>query len=297
MDDVRAFIEFIRNERNCSERTVVSYERDLKAFESYMQSLEEPPTWQNLTTDVVRNWIIYEMDRGINAKTVNQSLSAMRTFYKFLLIRKRVEHDPVYNLQGPKKEKNLPSFVKESEMNRLLDGDYFPDDFEGHRDKLILLTFYSTGIRRSELLGLDVSDVDLAQRQLKVTGKRNKQRIIPFGKELHDAMEAYLEERAELPSMSDTEQALFVDAKKARRMPSAVVGERVKMYLSYVTSVKRRTPHTLRHSFATSMLNNHADLESVKQLLGHESLSTTEIYTHTTLEELKQMYNQAHPRA
>lgn len=297
MDEVRAFEEYLRDERNYSERTVCSYTRDLIEFESYMQSLEEPVTWQTLTTDVVRNWIIEEMNRGLNPKTVNQSLSAMRSFYKFLLIRKRVSQDPVHNLQGPKKEKTLPSFVKESEINRLLDGDFFPDDFEGQRDKLILLTFYSTGIRKSELIGLDVMDVDLAQGQLKVTGKRNKQRIIPFGKELHDAMTAYLQARAGLPGLSSDETALFVDAKKARRVHPAIVGERVKKYLSLVTTVKRRTPHTLRHSFATSMLNHQADLESVKQLLGHESLSTTEIYTHTTLEELKQMYNQAHPRA
>lgn len=297
MDEVRAFEEYLRDERNYSERTVCSYTRDLIEFESYMQSLEEPVTWQTLTADVVRNWIIEEMNRGLNPKTVNQSLSAMRSFYKFLLIRKRVSQDPVHNLQGPKKEKTLPSFVKESEINRLLDGDFFPDDFEGQRDKLILLTFYSTGIRKSELIGLDVMDVDLVQGQLKVTGKRNKQRIIPFGKELHDAMTAYLQARAELPGLSSDETALFVDAKKARRVHPAIVGERVKKYLSLVTTVKRRTPHTLRHSFATSMLNHQADLESVKQLLGHESLSTTEIYTHTTLEELKQMYNQAHPRA
>lgn len=297
MDDIRAFEEYLRNERNYSERTVCSYVKDLKAFESYMQSLEEPLRWQNLTTDVVRNWIIEEMDKGLNAKTVNQSLSAMRSFYKFLLIRKRVDRDPVYNLQGPKKEKNLPSFVKESEMNRLLDGNYFPDDFEGMRDRLILLTFYSTGIRKSELIGLDVADVDLLQKQIKVTGKRNKQRIIPFGKELHDALSAYIGARDALPGMTNENQALFVEPKGVRRIQSATVGQRVKEYLSLVTTVKRRSPHTLRHSFATSMLNHHADLESVKQLLGHESLSTTEIYTHTTLEELKQMYNQAHPRA
>ncbi len=297
MDDIDAFVEYIRDERNCSERTVESYTRDLRVIESYMQSLEEPSTWQTLTTDIVRNWIIQEMDRGLNARTVNQSLSAMRTFYKFLLMRKRVERDPVYNLRGPKKEKNLPSFVKESEIDRLLDGDFFPDDFEGQRDKLILLTFYSTGIRRSELVGIDVADVDLQQRLLKVTGKRNKQRIIPFGTELHDALKAYLQARAQLPDVPDDEKALFVEPKKGKRIRFEKVGQRVKGYLSLVTTAKRCTPHTLRHSFATSMLNHDADLESVKQLLGHESLSTTEIYTHTTLEELKQMYNRAHPRA
>lgn len=296
MEDIKAFENYLRNERNYSEKTVVPYQRDLTMFKAYMDSLEEPLNWQTLTADVVRNWIIKEMDRGLNPKTVNHGLSALRSFYKFLLMRKKVEKDPVHNLQGPKKEKNLPSFVKESDMNRLLDGNFFPDDFEGKRDRLILLTFYSTGVRRAELVGLNVPDVDLAQGQLKVTGKRNKQRIIPFGKELHDAMADYLSLRNALPKLADTERALFVET-SGRRMAAVKVGARVKEYLSLVTTVKRRTPHTLRHSFATSMLNHNADLQSVKELLGHESLSTTEIYTHTTLEELKQMYNQAHPRA
>jgi len=297
MEDIKAFEEYLKNERNYSEKTYVPYRKDLIAIKSYIESLEEPLTWQTLTADVVRNWIIEQMDRGLNPKTVNHSLSALRSFYKFLLIRKRVERDPVHNLQGPKKEKSLPSFVKESEMDRLLDGDFFPDDFEGLRDRLILLTFYSTGVRLSELIGLDIGDVDLAQCQLKVTGKRNKQRIIPFGQEMHDALKEYEERRGALETVQDQQMALFVEPGSGQRISKQKVEERVKTYLSLVTTVKRRSPHTLRHSFATSMLNHHADLQSVKELLGHESLSTTEIYTHTTLEELKQMYNQAHPRA
>lgn len=297
MEDIKDFENYLKNERNYSDRTYTLYTSDLTAFKSYMESLEGDITWQTLTADVVRNWIIKEMDRGLNPKTVNHTLSALRSFYKFLLMRKRVERDPVHNLQGPKKEKNLPSFVKESEINRLLDGNFFPDTFEGKRDWLILLTFYSTGVRRSELIGLNVADVDLSQGLLKVTGKRNKQRIIPFGKELRDAMTDYIERRKALSSVSAEENGLFVEPASGRRISSAKVGERVKEYLSLVTTAKRRSPHTLRHSFATSMLSHQADLQSVKELLGHESLSTTEIYTHTTLEELKQMYNQAHPRA
>lgn len=297
MEDITAFENYLKNERNYSERTYIPYKNDLIAFKSYMQSLNEPCDWQTLTADVVRNWIIKEMDRGLNPKSVNRVLSAIRSFYKFMLMRKRVDKDPVYNLQGPKGEKNLPSFVKESEMDRLIDGNFFPDDFEGHRDQLILLTFYSTGVRLSELVGLNTTDVDLFQCQLKVTGKRNKQRIIPFGNELKGAIKAYLEERALLQNLPTTDKALFVEPASGKRISKHKVEVRVKEYLSLVTTVKRRSPHTLRHSFATSMLNHHADLQSVKELLGHESLSTTEIYTHTTLEELKQMYNQAHPRA
>lgn len=296
MEDIKAFEDYLRNERNYSEKTYVPYRKDLIAFRSYIEEQYGEADWQKLHADQVRNWIIHEMDRGLNAKSVNRVLSALRSFYKFLLIRGRVEKDPVHNLQGPKNEKNLPSFVKEQDMNRLLDGEYFPDDFEGVRDRLILMMFYNTGIRLSELVGLNVQDVDLAQSMLKVTGKRNKQRIVPFGTELGELVSAYKDIRASLPALSDEEKALFVE-ERGKRMTPAKVRERVHLYLSYVTTVKRRSPHTLRHSFATSMLSHHADLQSVKELLGHESLSTTEIYTHTTLEELKQMYNQAHPRA
>lgn len=296
MEDITAFEEYLRNERNYSEKTCVPYKKDLIAFKSYIEEQYGATSWQELHTDQVRNWIIHEMDRGLNAKSVNRALSAMRSFYKFLMIRKRVSRDPVHNLQGPKNEKNLPSFVKEQDMNRLLDGEYFSDDFEGVRDKLILMTFYNTGIRLSELVGLDVQDVDLTQSLLKVTGKRNKQRIVPFGKELKEAISRYKVLRSSLARITDDEKALFVEERGCRIQPEKV-RERVHHYLSFVTTVKRRSPHTLRHSFATSMLSHHADLQSVKELLGHESLSTTEIYTHTTLEELKQMYNQAHPRA
>lgn len=297
MQDIEAFENYLRNERNYSKSTITAYTAALEAFRQYLDSLEESVTWQALTADVVRNWIIVKMDQGLNPKTVNLALSAIRSFYKFLLIRGRVTKDPVHNLRGPKKEKSLPSFVKESEMDRLLDGDNFPDDFEGRRDRLILLTFYSTGVRLSELVGIDIPDVDFDQQQLKVTGKRNKQRIIPFAKELKDELQKYISERQGLTNVLSEELALFVEPTSGKRISRAKVESRVKEYLSMVTTVKRRTPHTLRHSFATSMLNNNADLQSVKELLGHESLSTTEIYTHTTLEELKQMYNQAHPRA
>lgn len=297
MEDINAFEDYLRNERNYSERTIIPYKKDLIEFKSYLESLAEPPTWKTLTADVVRNWIICKMDRGLNPKTVNHGLSALRSFYKFLLRGNRVQSDPVHNLQGPKGEKSLPSFVKESEMDRLLDGNFFPDDFEGKRDRLILLTFYSTGMRLAELVGLNKADVDLYLKQVKVTGKRNKQRIIPFGDELHDEMKAYMAQRAILDTVTDRETAFFVEPASGQRMSKEKVQQRVRKYLSFVTTTKHRSPHTLRHTFATSMLNNHADLQSVKELLGHESLATTEIYTHTTLEELKQMYNQAHPRA
>ena len=310
---IKAFEDYLHYERNCSGKTYVAYARDLKAFKDYFElhidkqdKLSATGTsvcddselvWTAVGTDHVRNWMVKQMDEGLSARTVNRQLSALRSFYRFLLRRNLVAKDPVFSVRGPKTEKTLPSFVRESEMNALLDGPYFTDDFEGQRDHLILLFFYSTGVRVSELTGVNCADVDLAQRMLTVTGKRNKQRIIPFGEEMEKEVRAYLVSRSELEGLQKKQEpALFVEA-SGKRMVNAKVEVLVKGYLSLVTTVKRRSPHTLRHSFATSMLNHHADLQSVKELLGHESLSTTEIYTHTTLEELKQMYNQAHPRA
>lgn len=303
---IEAFENYLHYERNCSERTYTAYAKDLKAFKVYFEQYidvkgeterdvpETEKVWALLDTDLVRNWMMEEMDRGLAPRSVNRELSALRSFYRFLLRRELVSRDPVFNLRGPKVGKTLPSFVREQEMDALLDGPYFTDDFEGRQDHLILLFFYTTGVRVSELVGLSCRDIDFGQHLVKVTGKRNKQRLIPFGEELDAELHAHLSERSALGYDTD---ALFVDAQKGSRITKAKVEAKVKVYLSLVTTTKRRSPHTLRHSFATSMLNHHADLQSVKELLGHESLSTTEIYTHTTLEELKQMYNQAHPRA
>ena len=238
------------------------------------------------------------MDNGNAATSVRRRLSSLRSFYKFLLRRKLVTRDPVHNMPGPKVEKKLPAYVRETEMDRLFDGDFFGEDYQGCRDRMILLTFYSTGIRLSELVGLTDKDVDLDQMQLKVTGKRNKQRIIPYGDEFGDSLRQYLAERDAFAQQSASGVTnLFLDERNGQQMSPAKVRNIVKKYLSLVTTQQRNSPHVLRHTFATAMLNHKADLQSVKELLGHESLSTTEIYTHTTFEQLKEMYNQAHPRA
>ncbi|MCF0199495.1 MAG: tyrosine-type recombinase/integrase [Bacteroidaceae bacterium] len=290
-----AFVEYLRCEKNYSERTIDTYMRSLKAFELWTNCFDSEITWENLDKDVVRQWMVAMMDEGRTPRTVCRDLSALRTFYKFLLRRKLVTADPVHTLQGPKRGKALPYYVRESDMNSLLDSmAATAETLHDQLERLILLTFYSTGIRLSELVGLDWEQVDLTQKLLKVTGKRNKQRIVPFGEELLDAFEQYA-------SLLDAEDhaargAVFINLKTQRRIAPSAVQRIVKRHLSQVTTGKR-SPHVLRHSFATSMLNHEADLQSVKELLGHESLATTEIYTHTTFEELRRMYNQAHPRA
>lgn len=288
------FLDYLRFERNRSELTVKNYGDDLRAFEKFFRDLKNPVSWESVDSDVVRNWMERMMDEGNNAASINRRLSALRSFYRFALSRKLVDKDSVHGITGPKKGKPLPQFLKEKEMDRLLEREYWTRSFEDVRDRAIIMTFYETGIRLSELTGLDDKMVDFAEYQLKVTGKRNKQRIIPFGEELCTTLRDYMECRdREVDRLSE---ALFV-TDEGQRMSASLVRERVKRSLSKVCTLKKRSPHVLRHTFATAMLNHKAGIESVKKLLGHESLSTTEIYTHTTFEQLKREYSIAHPRA
>lgn len=291
---INKFLDYLKFERNRSELTVKNYRDDLRSFEKFFRDLKNPVSWESVDSDVVRNWMERMMDEGNNAASINRRLSALRSFYRFALSRKLVDKDPVHGITGPKKGKPLPQFLKEKEMDRLLEREYWTRSFEDVRDRAIIMTFYETGIRLSELTGLDDKMVDFAEYQLKVTGKRNKQRIIPFGEELCTTLRDYMECRdREVGRLSE---ALFV-TDEGQRMSASLVRERVKRSLSKVCTLKKRSPHVLRHTFATAMLNHKAGIESVKKLLGHESLSTTEIYTHTTFEQLKREYSIAHPRA
>lgn len=289
-----SFLDYLRYERNYSDDTVRAYGEDIRQFQEFGGEdvgLQSP---SEVVVDVVREWMIHLMNLGYATTSVNRKLSSLRSYYKYLLRRGEVKVDPLRKITGPKNKKNLPVFVKESEMNRLLDDENFGEGFEGCRDHLVIAMFYATGMRLSELIGLDDGDVDFAASVIKVTGKRNKQRLIPFGEELRVEMEAYVKRRDEsVPVRSD---AFFV-RKTGERLYPNIVRKIVTRNLSKVVTVKKRSPHVLRHTFATSMLNHDAELGAIKELLGHESLATTEIYTHTTFEELKKVYNQAHPRA
>lgn len=289
-----SFLDYLRYERNYSDDTVKAYGEDIRQFQEFGGEdvgLQSP---SEVVVDVVREWMIHLMNLGYATTSVNRKLSSLRSYYKYLLRRGEVKVDPLRKITGPKNKKNLPVFVKESEMNRLLDDEDFGEGFEGCRDHLVIAMFYATGMRLSELIGLDDGDVDFAASVIKVTGKRNKQRLIPFGEELRVEMETYVKQRDEsVPVRSD---AFFV-RKTGERLCPNIVRKIVTRNLSKVVTVKKRSPHVLRHTFATSMLNHEAELGAIKELLGHESLATTEIYTHTTFEELKKVYNQAHPRA
>ena len=291
---IQRFLDYLKFERNRSNLTVKNYGDDLRAFETFCKDQNEPISWEAVDADVIRNWMEHMMDKGNNATSINRRLSALRSFYRFALSRKLVSKDPAHSITGPKRSKPLPQFLKEREMDRLLQPDLWTDGYEDVRNRTIVMTFYETGIRLSELTGLDDDAVDFVNHQLKVTGKRNKQRIIPFGDELDSALRSYIERRnAELTNRTE---GLFLTSKGERITPEQV-RKSVQRNLSKVCTLKKRSPHVLRHTFATAMLNNKAGIESVKKLLGHESLTTTEIYTHTTFEQLKREYSDAHPRA
>ena len=292
---VKEFLDYLRSERNCSARTVGGYGDDLQKFESFFKNLDATLTWETVDSDVIRDWMESMMDKGNIATSVNRRLSAVRSFYRFALSRGLVAADPSHGVKGPKKEKPLPQFVREADMDALLDESMWNmRRYEDVRARTIILMIYETGVRISELLGLDDAAVDLAACQLKVTGKRDKQRVIPFGDELRASLEAYMSLRD--ASVEKKSPALLLSA-DGTRMAYHTARREVKKHLSRVCTLKKRSPHVLRHTFATAMLNNGAGIESVKKLLGHSRLTTTEIYTHTTFEQLKKVYESAHPRA
>lgn len=289
-----SFLEYLKLEKNYSDKTVLSYGTDLQKFEEYLGGVSKDLDLLSVDADLIRDWIVFLMDQGMASTSVNRKLSSLRSFYRYLLRGGYVDVDPMVKIQGPKKKKPLPVFVKEADMDRLLDEADFGTGFEAVRDRLILEVFYLTGMRRSELVGLKDADVDLSSCVVKVTGKRNKQRLIPFADQLKEEMLAYLSVRNDVCTGSC--EAFFV-RKDGKALTAAAVYLLVRRNLAKVVTLKKKSPHVLRHSFATSMLNNKAEIEAVKELLGHESLMATEVYTHTTFEELKKVYEQAHPRA
>ena len=292
---VKEFLDYLRCERNYSARTVKEYGDDLREFELFFKNLDTTLTWENVDSDVIRDWMESMMDKGNIATSVNRRLSAVRSFYRFALSRGIVSRDPAHGVKGPKKEKPLPQFVREAELDALLDESAWDmGRFADVRARTLILLIYETGVRISELLGIDDAAVDFSAGRLKVLGKGGKQRIIPFGRELSETLARYMETRDAAVVKKSPALFLWNDGERETYWQAR---REVRNNLSRVCTLKKRSPHVLRHSFATAMLNNGAGLESVKKLLGHSKLTTTEIYTHTTFEQLKRVYESAHPRA
>ena len=292
---IDAFINYLHYERNYSIHTLMAYARDIVQFESYITANTENVTFDPKLTDSdqLRNWIVFLLDNNISSSSVNRKLSALKSFYKYLIRQGEMVENPLRLITAPKKGQPLPYFIREKEMNHLLDGDNFGDDFEGVRDRLILEMLYDTGIRRSELVNIKVTDVDFEMQHIKITGKRNKQRLIPFAGRLQDMMESYLSKREETVNAGN---GWFFVRRNEKPLSPAIIYNIVRKSLSEIPMLAKRSPHVLRHSFATGMLNDGAELNAVKELLGHSSLASTSVYTHITFEELKKMYH-AHPRA
>lgn len=291
---IDSFIGYLRNERKYSAHTLRAYAGDLRAFEAFLQGVDVSLSVETADCDLLRSWVAGLVEGGSAASSVCRKLSSLRSFYAYMRAEGAVGESPAVAVDAPKRSKALPVFIKEEDLNRLIDELSFGEGYEACRDRMIVLCFYETGMRLSELVGLNVADVDFLASQVKVLGKRNRERIIPFAQGLRREFENYIAERAKVAD--DGEQALFLSLRGGRVSPSQVY-RIVNKRLGEVTTLKKRSPHTLRHSFATAMLNNNAELMAVKELLGHKRLATTEIYTHLTFEELKRFYDKAHPRA
>ena len=273
---IDSFLDYLRYERNYSNYTIEAYSKDLRQFEEYVKLNKESVFVPgDVDADLVRSWIVSLMDEKISPVSVNRKLSSLKSFFKFLMKQGSISVNPLRLITGPKTKKPLPYFVRDKEMELLLDGDGFDEDFEGVRDRLVLEMLYDTGIRRSELIGIQDSDVDFGAMQIRVTGKRNKQRLIPFAEGLKNLIQAYTEVRnREVGS----ESGWFFVRKNGEQLSAGIVYTIVKKKLSEIPTLAKRSPHVLRHSFATSMLNNGAELNAVKELLGHSSLASTSVY-------------------
>ena len=267
---INDFLDYLTHERAYSPHTVTSYGNDLREFDTYLKNTEDPIELSHTDADLVRGWAMDLMASGMKATSVNRKLSSLRTFYKYLLKKEVIKVSPMQNVNGPKKAKPLPQFVREADMERLLDKPSAPTTWQEARDRLIIQMFYETGIRLSELVGLNDADVDFGRMTIKVTGKRNKQRIIPIGDGLAQSLKGYIEEKERQCIDGNCQSPLFITDKGLRVYPGWVY-QLVRRELSQVVTLKKRSPHVLRHTFATAMLNNNAELEAVKELMGHES--------------------------
>ena len=290
-----SFLKHLQYEKRASPNTVLAYQNDLNQFHQFLQTKSVNAEVASADYGMVRSWIVQLVESGMQAPSVNRKIACLRSFYKFLLRQEEITKDPMIKIKVLKSKKKLPGFVKEGDMVNLLDNQIFPETFEGCRDKLILELFYGTGIRLSELIFLQEKSIDLLNRTIKVLGKRNKERVIPFTSSLVFLIEKYRILRSRDVHMKDHGN-FFVTSTGESCYPMMIY-RTVKDHLTRYTTLEKRSPHVLRHTYATHLLNKGAELNAVKDLLGHTSLAATQVYTHNSMEKLKKVFEQAHPKA
>lgn len=291
---LQPFLDYLKYEKRYSRHTILAYQNDLEQFFAYLASQFDAPALKAITAMFIRSWLAeLKGDENISSRSVNRKISSLKSFFKYQLKTGELEQTPMTTIVSPKTSKKLPVFVEEKNMEALFNPEYFEDDWQGRTERLVLLLFYHTGMRLSELVNLKPSQLDAAQAQVKVLGKGNKERIIPVSKDLVAELQQY---QADKTGDLTTVNHLFVTEKGKALQPRSVYAF-VHKRLGNVTTIRQKSPHILRHSFATHLMNNGADLNAVKELLGHSSLAATQVYTHNTIEKLKEVFKKAHPKA
>lgn len=294
MSHQESFINYLKYEKRYSHLTAVAYKKDLDQFEEFFVKTVGDFNVEGINDKIARMWVIDMMDKGISARTVNKKISALKSFYKYLLRLEVLKENQLVNVIVPKVRKKLPQFVEEKNLDHLLDDGFFGNDFEALRDKLIVSLLYGTGVRLSELMHLHDGDIYTSEYLMKVLGKRNKERIIPYPRSLNSLIEQYKLERTQLFGFPVEN---FFLTSKGKPVYEKLIYRVVFKNLAMVTTIDKKSPHVLRHTFATHLLNRGADLNAVKEMLGHANLSATQVYTHTSLEKIRKVYQQAHPRS
>jgi integrase/recombinase XerC len=291
---ISGFTAYLQFEKRYSEKTVQAYQHDLEQFFLYLKSQFGDTAIQQISHIHIRSWLAQLREFSISAKSVNRKISTLKSFYKYLLRKEVVKSSPMAKIISPKNVKRLPVFVNERSMEDLMQNDIFPEGFNGQTDQLIMELLYQTGMRRAELLGLQISDFDASNQTIKVLGKGNKERIIPLQAALCKLIRDYIFARNQV---KDLQHSFLLSFENGKPLYEKYIYNTVKKYLNLVTTLGKKSPHVLRHTFATHILNKGAELNAVKELLGHASLAATQVYTHNTIDQLKEVYKKAHPKA
>lgn len=292
---IQSFLDFLKYQKRYSRHTIISYETDLVAFFDYMEKQYQESAIENTRPAYIRSWLAEVKEAGMSSKTINRKISSLRSFFKNQLKEGNIEVSPMATITAPRVNKRLPQFVEKKDISTLFDHVEFPDDWTGYTERIIMQILYNTGIRQAELINLKESQVDVSNCSLKVLGKGSKERIIPVSAQLMNMLKGYIQKKQNMIEHADSVYLLVKE--NGKKLYPKYVYNVVKKYLALVTTIDKKSPHVLRHTFATHLMNNGADLNAVKELLGHSSLAATQVYTHNTIEKLKDVYKKAHPKA